>query len=425
MASILSYTLKILIFIIVLLIEFKTKAQTLTLENCYILSKQNYPLVKQRELIKKSGDYSVDNISKGYLPQVAINGQFTYQSDVITMPFNIPGINIQPIDKNQYKIYGEVTQPITDLITVYQQKEFQNIFTQIEEQTLDVELYKLKDRINQLFFGILLIDEQIVQNDLLKKDIKSGISRISNAIKNGVDYKLNLNKFQAEFLKVEQQNIEMKSFRKVYITMLGLFINQTLSDTTLLEKPQEILISTDINRPELNLYDFQKKSYDIQSKIITGKTYPKFFLFFQGGWGKPSPLNILNNDLKGYYIGGVRLNWSLTSFYTNKKEKKIVGINKGLIDIHKETFLFNMKFNLTQQNAEIGKLIKLKSSDKEIIDLRNSIKNAAILQLENGVITSNEYLKEINAESQARQISVLHQIQLLMELYKQKTTSGN
>ena len=400
-------------------------AQPLTLESCYELAKQNYPLVKQRELIKRAGEYTVDNISKGYLPQVSVNGQYTYQSDVTRIPINIPGVSVPTIDKDQYRIYGEVVQPLTDLITVKQQKDLQRSAVQTQEQNLEVELYKLKDRINQLYFGILLVDEQLVQNELLKKDIQSGIDRISAALANGTDYKSSRNKLQAELLKAKQRDIELKNSRKAYLDMLGLFINQNTSESTILEKPKLQAGSDGINRPELISFESQKRSYDLQKKLVNSKSYPKLSLFFQGGWGKPSPVNMLSNELKEYYIGGVRLNWSFTSLYTNGKEKKILDLNKSLIDTQKEIFLFNTNFSLKQQNAELGKLAELLMADKEIIELRSSIKTTSAVQLENGIITSNDYIKEVNAEDQARQSLLLHEIQLLMAQNNQKTISGN
>lgn len=418
-------TIKTNMLYLALLCSATAGAQTLTLESCYELAKQNYPLVKQRELIQRTGEYTVDNISKGYLPQVSVNGQYTYQSDVTKIPISIPGVSVPSIDKDQYRIYGEVVQPITDLITVKQQKDLQRSAVQTQEQNLEVELYKLKDRINQLYFGILLVDEQLLQNELLKKDIQSGIDRVSAALANGADYKSSRNKLLAELLKAKQRDIELKNSRKAYLDVLGLFINQTASENARLEKPKLQAGSDGINRPELISFESQKRSYDLQKKLVNSKSYPKLSLFFQGGWGKPSPVNMLSNELKEYYIGGVRLNWSLTSLYTNGKEKKILDLNKSLVDAQKETFLFNTNFSLKQQNAELSKLAELLMADKEIIELRSSIKTTSAVQLENGIITSNDYIKEVNAEDQARQNMLLHEIQLLMAQYNQKTISGN
>lgn len=398
---------------------------SIRIDDCYLLARQNYPLVKQRLLIEKSSDYTIENIAKGSMPQISVSGQATYQSDVTTLPVQVPGITVPVMSKDQYRLTGEVSQPVTDLVTVKQQKEIQEANRQIREQNLEVELYKIRDRINQLFFGILLIDEQLAQNILTRNDIQTGINKVTAAITNGTDFRSSLDKLKAEMLKTVQKDIELQSSRQAYLTMLGLFINQPLDEDTKLEKPAGVIPVASINRPELAAFDLQKKTYSLQNKLINTKALPKFSFFIQGGLGRPSPVNMLSNEMSGYYIGGLRLNWSVSSFYTLKKEKKINDIASDELDIQKESFLFNTNQVLSQQNEEINKLRKLINTDQEIVGLRSSVKKASNAQLENGVITVNDYLKEIYAEEQARQAVSLHQVQLLMAEYNYKTTAGN
>lgn len=398
--------------------------KVLQLADCYTLARQNYPLIKQRELIEKSGAYSLENIAKGNLPQINISGQVTYQSDVTKIPIQIPGVDIPPLPQDQYKLYGEVSQPLTDLITVKKQKAVQQSATGIKLQNLETELYKIRDRINQLFFGTLLTDEQLVQNALTEKDIQTGIDRVTASIKNGTDFRSSLDKLKAEMLKARQKDTELQSARKAYLDMLGMFINRQLDSSTVLERPSETAQQENIRRPELRTYDLQKKNYDLQNDLINTKALPKFSLFFQGGLGQPSPVNMLSKDLSGYYIAGLRLNWSLSAFYTLKKEKKINMLEEDQLNVQKETFLFNTRQSLQQQNEDILKFRKLIGTDQEIVDLRTSVKKAANAQLANGVITVNDYLKEINAEDQARQTASFHRIQLLMAEYNYNTTGG-
>jgi outer membrane protein TolC len=294
----------------------------------------------------------------------------------------------------------------------------------IQQQNLEVELYKLKDRINQLYFGALLIDEQYNQNELLKKDIQTGIDKTSAALANGNEFKSNVDKLKAELLKANQRSIELKASRKAYIDMLGLFMNKALDENIKLNKPNTVVTQETIHRPELKLYDYQRQSYDVQNKLISTRNMPKFSLFFQGGLGQPSPVNMLSNKLSTYYIGGLRLNWALTSFYTSSKERQIIAINQNIINTQRETFLFNTNITLKQQNSEITKLQQLITSDDEIIILRTSVKEASNAQLENGVITVNDFLREVNAEDQARQSKLLHETQLLMAQYNYQTTAG-
>lgn len=401
------------------------QAQQLTLEDCYRLAEENYPLVKQYELIEKSGEYSVANVSKGYLPQVSINGQATYQSDVTSVPISVPGFDVPTVSKGQYKVYGEVIQPITDIYTVKKQKDLQETSTEVQQQNLKVELYKLKDRVNQLYFGILLIDEQVKQLELTRKDLEIGIKNADAAIKNGVGLRSSLDILKAETLNLDQKEIELRAALSAYQKMLGMLINQPITDETVLARPMEQLPQMDINRPEVLAFNTQKKIYDIQDKLVFSKILPKFAFFLQAGGGQPSPVNFLKRDFSTYYLGGFRLNWNITSFYTYRNERRINEVQRNLIDTQLETFLFNTNLALSQQNEEVVKLQKLIASDNEIVELRASIKKTSSVQLENGVITANDYLKEVNAEDKARQTASLHLIQLLMAQYNYKTTSGN
>jgi len=398
--------------------------QVLSIEDCYSLARQNYPLVKQQDLILKSKEYSIQNASKGYLPQISILGQATYQSDVTQIPIDLLGIDIPTISKDQYRIYGELSQTLFDGGIIKAQKQALEAKAKVEEQHLEVELYKLNNRVNQLFFGILLVDEQLKQQELLQKDIQLGITKIQAAIANGIAFKSSADVLKAELLKAGQHTIGLKSMRKAYITMLGLLINKTLDENTVLVKPQKVSVSQQIQRPELLFYASQNKSLDIQYNLLTANNLPKFNLFLQGGLGRPG-FNMLSNDFTPFYIGGIRLNWPLSGLYTLKKSKALIDIDRKKVDLQKELFLFNTNFTIQQQDAEINKAKTLLSSDDAIIALRLNIKNAASAQLENGIINSNDYLREVNAEDQARQNKILHEIQLLIAQYNLKWTVEN
>lgn len=416
-----------LVFLLLPTVIFAQRAETLTLEQCYQLAREQYPLVKQHDLIEKSRAYTIDNIKKGYLPQVNFTGQVTYQSDVtqLTLPDNLPiQITVEPPSKDQYKMYGEVTQSLTDAVFIEPQRKIASANAEVEKQKLEVELYKLKDRINQLYFGVLLIDGQQEQVKLLQKDLQTGMDRMEAAIKNGVAFKSNLTELQAEKLKADQRQIELRATRTAYVAMLGQFINKDLAEDTKLETPVAIAENNTINRPELALFELQKSSLALQDKLIVAKTTPRLGVFFQGGYAKPG-LNMLKSEFAGYYLTGIKLGWSLNGFYTFKKDRKLLDVNRSLLDVQQETFLFNTNFALKQQDGELRKLQELISTDEDIISLRGQIKESAQAQLANGVITGSDFVLKVNAEDQARQNKVVHTIQLLMAQYNYKTTSGN
>lgn len=395
----------------------------LTLDECQQLAAEHYPLTRQRDLLARSREYSMDNVAKGYLPQVSINGQATYQSDVTQVPISIPGINIDAPSRDQYKVYGEVSQTLYDGGTISRQQHIQDVATTAEERRLDVELYKLRERINQIFFGILLIDEQRAQLSILRQDLDAAIRRMKAAVVNGTALKSNVDILDAERLKTRQRDIELVSARRTYAAMLGLLVGRTLDDTIPLVKPASIQLANGIDRPELRLYDAQRRIIDAQYDAIGTRSMPRIGLFFQGGYGKPA-LNMLKNSFEAYYVGGLRLTWSLTGLYSSGSEREVLDVNRALVDVQQETFLFNTNLTLTQQETDMKKYAELMQLDDDIIVLRVSVKNTAEAQLENGTITANDYLREVHAEDLARQDRLLHGMQLLMAQYGHQTTSG-
>jgi outer membrane protein TolC len=391
--------------------------EPLTLDRCYELATQNYPLIKQRELISRSGAYSVENAGRGYLPQLSFSGQATYQSDVVHFP--LPGL--PQLSKDQYKVQAEISQTIYDGGSIHYQKELSKAATATQQQQLEVTLYAVKDRVSQLFFGILLSEEQLWQNDLRKTDIESGIHKMQGAVDNGTALRSSLDELKAELLNVEQTGTQLTAVKKGYMQMLSLFINQPV---TSLVKPAAVNIPTDIKRPELSLYAHQQQSFEIQEKQLKSNYLPKISAFVQGGYGRPT-YNIIDNSFGVFGMGGLRFSWSLNSLYTLHNNRQTLRLNRQDLDVQKETFLFNTRLTLTQQQINAQQYNDLISQDQEIIDLRTSVKKAAVAQLENGVITSHDYISQVNAENQARQNLALHEIQLLQIQYNSKNTSGN
>ncbi|SFF03216.1 Outer membrane protein TolC [Chitinophaga sp. CF118] len=402
---------------IFLLLSTQVMAQPLTLDKCYQLSAQNYPLIKQLSLISKSGAYSVENAAKGYLPQLTFSGQATYQSDVVHFP--LPGL--PELSKDQYKVQAEITQTIYDGGTIKYQKELEKANTATQQQQLDVNMYAVRERVSQLFFGILLTNEQLQQNDLRKTDIESGIHKMQGAVDNGTALRSSLDELKAELLNTEQLRTQLVTTRKGYMQMLALFINQPVTE---LVKPSAIPVAVEIKRPELQLYNQQKQTFGIREKQLRVNYLPKITAFAQGGYGRPT-FNIIDNSFGFYGIGGIRFSWALNSLYTLRNNRQLLRINRQEVDVQQETFLFNTRLTLTRQQIDAQQYDDMITQDRQIINLRTSVKNAAVAQLENGVITSHDYISQVNAENLARQNLALHEIQLLQVQYNSKNTSGN
>ena len=424
----LNYLVKIVGIIFIVTNATKINAQDishLSIDEANQFARQNYPIIKQKDLIKQTANLNIENLSKGLLPQFTVGSEATYQSDVIKLNVPLPGFKIEPLAKDQYKIFADVNQLIYDGGVIKQENELQQLNSEVEQQKIEVELYKLKERVNQVYLGILYLDAQKQEADLIIKDIQIGITNMEVQVQNGTAFRSNLNILKAELLKNQQRIIELDASKKGLIETLELFINVHLSKDVVFEKPfiQSNIIEAEINRPEIKLYADQSKLFDHQTEIIKSKNRPMASLFLQGGYGRPT-FNYLNNEFGFFYIGGIRFDWSLSGLYTKKNDNQLVQINKRAVDIEKETFLLNTNTQLKQEESEIDKMDLLIASDKEIIALRDSVKESAKAQLQNGVITAHDYLTEINDEDEARQALITHQLQLLQAQINYQTISG-
>jgi outer membrane protein TolC len=416
----------LLLTLLLLSFDFSNAQSQITLDECYSKARENYPLINQKDYIAQSKDYNVSNVWKGYFPQVTINGQASYQSEVTSIPISIPEFKIPTLSKDQYKAYADVSQVVYDGGVMGSQADIQNSMSEVDNQKLEIDLLNLKERINQIYFGILLLDEQLKQLQFVKKDLNESLAKLTASYEYGTATKTNVNLIKAELLNTEQRNIEMVASRKAYINMLGLLINSNLDESTNFVRPEEpnILSQEEINRPELKLYLSQQNLIEGQSGLTLSKILPKASLFFQGGYGKPT-LNLLKNEFNWYYIAGARLSWALSNLYTQGNENEINELNKKIIGTQKETFLLNTNVSLKQQLIEINKLKDLINIDKEIIEIRTSVKNATKSQLENGVVTSSDFIRDLNSEDSSRQNLAIHTIQLLLAQYEYNLTIGN
>ena len=411
-------------YIFLLFIGLINAQETITLEQCYQWSRENYPLIKKQELIKKAEQYTTENALKGWLPQVNITAQATYQNDVTQFPVKLPNVNVEPLSKDQYKVFADVSQTIYDGGNIRNQKNLAKIQSEVQNIQTEVELDKLKERINQLYFGILQTNKQWTQLQFTKLDIKEGIKKAEAQLKNGVIFRSNLDVLKAELVKIEQKEIELQAIKQNFVQMLSYFIKKNIDENTQLETPEKILLTKNNNRSELKLFDAQKQLLETQRKIINTKNTPKLGAFFQGGYGKPG-FNMLKNEFDIFYIGGIRLNIPISGFYTQKNDLALLENQSQDIEIQRENFLFNQNFIEIQQRNDLEKIQNLIDKDNELIELRKNIKTASLAQLENGVINTNDYLREVTAEEQAILTKITHEIQYLLTQYNLKANLNN
>ena len=407
---------------------FSIKAQTLSIEDCQRMARENYPAIARYNVIENVKNFNLENANTAYFPQLSLNAKATWQSDVtkidLELPQNFPPLAIPVPDKDQYQVSAQLNQLIWDGGKVAAQKENIAANAEVEKQKLETEIYSLQERVNNVFFGALLLKEQLQQQATLEKELQRNYEKVQSYVTNGVANDADLSAVKVEQLKAGQQRIQMESGLDSYLRILSVLIGQQVDNETVLEKPAvDLLLSNSINRPEIKLFEAQENLLNSQKSALNARNMPVIGAFAQGGYGKPA-LNMFQNKFNPYFIGGVSLSWNFGSLYTFKNEKKSIEQQKIAIDSQRETFLYNLNMQLPQQQNEIEKYRRTMLDDNEIISLRTQIKNAAEAKVENGTMTVSDLLQEINALEIARQAKSLHEIQYLMSIYTLKNITN-
>lgn len=400
--------------------------ESVTIAQCYEWARANYPQIHQMGLIDQAERYSLSNVGKAWLPQLSVSGKVSYQSDVTKLPFEgdqisslLPGFEIPSLSKDQYQVVAQVDQTIWDGGSARSARALTRAEATANREQLESELYALNDRVNQLYFGCLLQDELIRQNALLQKELQVNIERVQAMMRNGVANQSDVESMEVELLNARQKEVELRASRSAYRQMLAAFIDRPLTDEVILRIPEspEAALSTQINRPELRALDAKGEWIETRNQQLTAGLMPRLGAFVQGGYGRPG-LNFLEDRFKPYYVAGLRLSWNLGKLYTLKNDRRQIDVSRRQVDVQRETFLFNTRLQLLRQNTEIRKMTDLMRADDEIIRLRESIKRAAEVKLENGVIAVADLIREINAEDMARQTAATHRVQRLMAVYE-------
>jgi outer membrane protein TolC len=413
---------------------------TLTLKMCHDLAVSRYPAAARTGLLSSASDIQQKKLNANYLPQLQINGQASYQSEVTQVDVEVPPFYIPPpIDmevspaplnapvppKDQYKFTADIYQVIYDGGTTGQKKKIDLSAYEIEQQKVEVELFQLKERINSIFFNIILLQENKKLLILLKDQLNNKLKDVSTAVEHGVALSADRDVLKAEIIRVEQQMDEVIIQREAFVSILSELISEDLPAGLVLELPEAQIpsLAFDPVRPELLLFDMQKLQLEESKDLITSSWRPKLSGFGQLGYGNPG-LNMLSDEWSPYYIVGARLNWKIWNWNQNKKDKQILGLQQNIIDSQRETFNKNLSISTEQYLADIRKYEKLILSDLEIIELRISIAETASSQFDNGVITSSDYVSRVNEEAQAKINLEVHKVRLAKARLDYLTTMG-
>ena len=396
----------------------------LTLEQCQEKARTNYPLIKRFDLVEQTREYTVSNAGKNFLPQLDI----TIIGGVIDgLPtFTLPGQSESSGTEFNMISIIQLNQAIWDGGITKASKQVTTAGAEIEVADLDVQLYKIEDRVNNLFFGVLLINEQIEQLRLLKSQLDRNLKRVEIAVENGTAYRSDIDEIRVEMLNTDQKVTELSYNKEAYITVLEAMIGEQVSRNAEFIRPValESLNSFTINRPELRLFENQRNLFEAQSRIKKSMMYPKVGVTGFGVFIEPG-VAFGTSDLNRVLVGGLSLNWNIGGLYTNSNEKNLTRLNIEKVDNQQEVFMFNTNLELTQTGREIQKYDALIKRDQEILALKNSIKKSYQTKYDNGISTLSELLDRTNDENVARQTLITHEIQYLMAAYKYKNRSGN
>ncbi|MDR1414290.1 MAG: TolC family protein [Odoribacteraceae bacterium] len=409
------------LFIIALLLSPGARAQ-LSLEECQARARANYPLTGQRALIERALATDLSNANAGYLPRVSLAARATYQSDVTRLPLTLPGVNVDGLSRDQYQLSIEINQSLWDGGAIPAIKRLTSAGAAAGQARLEVELRTLRERVNNLFFGILLADEQSRQNALLRADLERALEQISARVERGIVPSPEADAVRVELARLGQREIETRSAREACRAMLEILVGEEIDEIT--RPPAPVGNPAGDNRPEFSLFRAEREQVTAELGMLRARTRPRVGLFMQGGYGKPG-LNMLRNAFTGYYIGGVRLSWDIGVLNTLRGERRQLSLRGEMVDRRRETFLVNLSAELVGARADVDRWRDLLARDNEIVSLRERIAESAGAAAQGGIASVLEWTREINHLDQARQARALHEIQWLQAIYALRQIAGD
>ena len=406
-------------------------AQAQTLEECQRAAEQNYPQIRQFDLIEKTTNLTVENIGKGWLPQVSASAQATLQSDVASWPDAMTplmqqmGISMKGLRKDQYRVGVDVQQTVYDGGMINSQKVVAREQGMVQVAQAEVDLYQVRKRVNEMYFSLLLVEDQIQLNNDLQTLLSSNEKTLESMVRNGIASESDLKNVKAERLNVMQQAINLESQKRMLQTMLATFCGIEVKDV---RKPALVEPSVTNNRPELRLFDSQLRLADAQEKVLDAALKPRFGLFAQGFYGYPG-YNMFEDMMRHEWslngMVGARVTWNIGALYTRKNDKAKIQLQRDLVENGRDIFLFNNRLEQIQQNEDIARYRKLMAEDEEIISLRSAVRKAAESKLSHGIIDVNDLVREINNENAAKVQQSIHEIGMLKQIYDNKFTTNN
>ena len=405
---------------------YAAHAQT-TLDECIGWAYDNYPQIKEMSLIEMTKGIDLKNAAYAWLPHLNISGKATWQSEVVEMPMDIPGMDIN-IPHDQYGLTAEFTQQIWDGGTSRSQKELAEAGAEVKKTQLETNLWSIRSRVQNVFLGIILIDKQLELNRLLRESLERSSEEVKSRMEAGVALPSDLDQVSVNILSCLQQRASLDADRKSYVKILGLLTGRDMTDVEL-AVPKDAVNYVDDGardfetRPEMAFYAAQLKQNEFQRRQLNTLISPKLNLSLQGGYGRPG-MNMLSGDFSGYFVAGLKLQWNIGALYTRGMDKRKVNADAQKIDLTRKSFILNSSVEAEQKNNAILKARDVLEKDSEIIGLRQRIRASGENQYREGTIKMNDYLSMLDEEYKAKANESMHEVQLMMAVYDMKNTIG-
>lgn len=415
-----------------ILMMLPAMAQAQTLEECQRAAEQNYPLIRQYGLIEKTTSLNVANIQKGWLPQVTASAQATLQTDVTAFPdklqtvFQQTGITMDGLKKDQYRVGIDVQQTVYDAGNIKSQKEIARRQGELQSRQNEVTMYNVRKSVNEMYFSLLLVDEQIRLNADLQTVLEGNEKKLAAMLKGGTASESDWQNVKAERLNVVQKMTGLQSQRTALARMLSIFCGIEVNGLVKPEMPENMNPSINL-RPELKALDAQLRLTDAQERALDAAMIPRLGVFAQGYYGYPG-YNMFEDMMSRKFswngMIGARLTWNIGALYTRKNDKAKLQVQRETTEVNRERFLFDNNLEQIEQNENISRYRQMMTDDEEIISLCSSIRKAAESKLAHGIIDVNDLVREINSENKARVEQCIHEIEMLKEIYDLKITIG-
>ncbi len=404
---------------------FSGYSQTLTLSACYEKAEKNYPLVAQTELIALSESYNLSNASRRWLPQFDLSGRATIQSEATKISISEPfPLEVDVLTKDQYQVLLTMNQTIWDGGQVRAAKQQIEATTHAQQKQNEVDMYAVRGRVNDIYFGIILVESQIEQLEVNLQELQRNYNVVESYVASGLANASDIDVVIVEQQQAQQQLTQLESMRTAYRTMLEAFIGEPIAESVVLERPPLALPSEGNHRVELQLFDANVALQEVQRAQLKAKNLPAFSLFAQAGYGQPG-LNMFEPGFSPYGIAGVQMQWKFGNLYTLGNEKKMIENSVKMVEIQRATFLFNQNIQGKQLFGLADQYKKVLASDDEIIALRTRIYKASAVKTELGTQSVSDLMRDQNQEFMAKAQKIVHEIEYLKAIYDIKNLYNN